>query len=178
MKSRVKPVDLQEPRKRDTESMKYFERDWMLKYRRWHNERFGVEPPKVVEETCREGLNSVFCVAMGYTTHIRPTENLLLTLQEIKRGLPREDFFSVQIKDGNNSMEVSYMDDVADALIKSVFLVQGAKVRVSVNGGKSEEFRRRAGWVVANVLGDKSFDYDFGMPKVDEKRKALLDVVK
>lgn len=162
----------------DGPPVKFFQRPWMKEYNRWYRERFEHEPPKIQEAVDPKTGDTVFHVKMAYTTHIRPTENLLLSIQDIKSGLPREDYFDVEISDNKkNQLKTSYLENVPDTLADSSFLVEGANLTVCIRKGPSDEFKRKAGWVISNVLGDPAFAYEWGMPLVNERRRSLLKVI-
>jgi hypothetical protein len=157
----------------ETPGMRYFSRPFMSDYARWYKNEFGCEPPKVVE---LEGDSPSFQFKMGYTAHSRPLITLIQTLRDIKRGMGKEDFFEVHVRDDKgNSLRTSYMDDMINLFSNCAFLTEGANLNVGVEKGPGGQFSRKAGWIAANLLADPSFDYECNLPKVDLKRRKLLE---
>lgn len=160
------------------EGVKYSPRPWMREYGKWFEKEFGKKPPEVVETADPETGSPAFTCRMGYTSHTRPTENLLLTIRGIRQRIPREKFFKFTIEGGpGERMEVSYMDNFLDAASQIGFLTEGKRLKVMAHGDIGEDEKRRAGWIISNILSDKSFDYEFGMPIVDKKKRKLLDMM-
>jgi len=158
--------------------IRYFGREWMGEYAGWYRERFGVEPPTVVMEYA-SGNGPVFSVDMGYTTHIRPAQNLIDGLKALKDTLPKKAFFSVVVEDvkGGESLELSYISETLEVTMKPYIFAEGNTLRLKVKGGPDDQWRERAGWFVCNLLGDASFDYLHNMPVPAEKWNRLMEAV-
>jgi hypothetical protein len=161
------------------ENLRYFNRDWMTEYTGWYRDRFKKEPPAIkIEYTAKN--EPVFTVDMGYTTHIRPAQNLIGGLKALKNTLPKEAFFSVVVKDveGGESVELSYLSETLKVTMNPHIFTEGNTLQVKVKGGPDDRWREKAGWFVSNILGDESFDYRYNMPIPAEKWGRLLKTVK
>jgi hypothetical protein len=139
---------------------------WEEDYKLWYRGRFNIEPPGIVSFSDPATSETVHRFKMGYDGHLRPAKALVMLLGAMKGTLTPEMFYRVEIRGEGRpaGAKVSYMSRVSDVLSDpdlGELLRKDNILEVRLSGGEKSPNRGwmdKAGWIVANMLADPTFD--------------------
>ncbi len=124
-----------------------------------------------------DGDDPVYSVKMGYAFHMRPTENLLAGIHYLRGCLPREKYFDFEVSDAERSEKLSYLDSFSRALPKTGLFRPNNDITLKVRGEVDPEWKKKAGFMIANMLADASFNYSLVLPGPEARFKLLKKVM-
>ncbi|MFH1788259.1 MAG: hypothetical protein ABH834_02620 [Candidatus Altiarchaeota archaeon] len=153
------------------------ESTWAREYQGWYSERFNEAAPAVSAESGPDG--TTYTAELAYGIHVAPTANFKHALSAVKSTLPREVHYNVGLcrVDGQDTAQLSHMSTGMEVMSALAQFREGTKVKVKVEGGVGGEWRDKAGFVFANMLGDVSFNYELELPIPLEKWDRLASII-